>query len=53
MNSRQIVEAAMLEMIHKVHARGLGRAEVALAHADASEDYVIRLASEFDPAHCA
>jgi hypothetical protein len=53
MNSRQIVEAAMLEMIQKLHAQGLGRADVALTLADASEDYVIKLASESDPAHCA
>jgi hypothetical protein len=46
MNCRQIVDAAMLELIERLHSQGLGRAEVALALADASEDYVIRLASE-------
>jgi hypothetical protein len=46
MNCRQIVDAAMLEMVERLHSQGLGRAEVALALADASEEYVIRLASE-------
>lgn len=46
MNCRQIVEAAMLEMIEKLHAKGLVRAEVALALADASEDYIMLLAKK-------
>jgi hypothetical protein len=48
---RPAVEAAMNEMILKLHAKGFGRAEIALALADAAEDYVLRLASPKELAH--
>lgn len=47
---RFAVEIAMAELIDRLVANGHNRAEVALLLADASEDYVIRLAgsrSEF------
>ncbi|SIQ99178.1 hypothetical protein SAMN05880590_11024 [Rhizobium sp. RU35A] len=40
------VEAAMLDMIAALRAKGLDQAEIALTLADAAEDYVLRLAQK-------
>lgn len=40
------VEAAMLDLIAALRAKGLEEAEIALTLADAAEDYVLRLAQQ-------
>ncbi|TCV74704.1 hypothetical protein EDE05_1376 [Neorhizobium sp. R1-B] len=39
------IEAAMLDLIDQLQRQGLDKLEIALALADAAEDYVMRLAS--------
>ncbi|MGK9055292.1 hypothetical protein [Neorhizobium petrolearium] len=48
---RLMVEAAMQEMIANLQSKGLQPPEIALALADAAEDYVIRLAGEKRTVH--
>lgn len=40
------VEAAMFELIDQLQRQGLDKLEIAMALADAAEDYVMRLASK-------
>ncbi|TCU20766.1 hypothetical protein EV130_112140 [Rhizobium azibense] len=51
MNCRTEVEAAMFEMIKRLQQHGWTPAEVALALADAAEDYVMLLASKNAGSH--
>ena len=46
--SRFRVEAGMLDLIERLRSDGLSQAEIAVALADAAEEYVIRLASTFE-----
>jgi hypothetical protein len=46
--SRFKVEAGMLDLIQRLQVQGLSQAEIAVALADAAEEYVIRLATTFD-----
>jgi hypothetical protein len=45
-NCRAAVETAMLDMINRLKKRGWSDAELALALADAAEDYVMELATK-------
>ena len=51
MTCRTEVEAAMFEMIERLQKHGWAPAEVALALADAAEDYVMLLASKKAGSH--
>ncbi|OWK24173.1 hypothetical protein ISN39_07415 [Rhizobium sp. 007] len=51
LNCRTEVEAAMFEMIKRLQQHGWTPAEVALALADAAEDYVMLLASKKAGSH--
>ena len=46
--SRFKVEAGMLDLIERLQCQGLSQAEIAVALADAAEEYVIRLATTFE-----
>ena len=46
--SRFKVEAGMLDLIERLQSEGLAQAEIAVALADAAEEYVIRLATTFE-----
>ena len=43
---RKLVEAAMRNLIEQLHSKGFSQAAVALALADAAEEYVIELAAK-------
>lgn len=45
------VEAGMLDLIERLQRQGLLQAEIAVALADAAEEYVIRLATTFEQDH--
>jgi hypothetical protein len=49
--SRFKVEAGMLDLIERLQSEGLSQAEIAVALADAAEEYVIRLATSFELDH--
>jgi hypothetical protein len=51
MESRFKVEAGMLDLINRLQSDGLTQAEIAVALADAAEEYVIRLATTFELDH--
>ncbi len=51
LNCRTEVEAAMFDMIQRLQQHGWTPAEVALALADAAEDYVMLLASKKAGSH--
>ncbi len=51
LNCRTEVEAAMFEMVKRLQQHGWEPAEVALALADAAEDYVMLLASKKAGSH--
>lgn len=48
---RMRVEAAMVEMIQRLRDEGISQEAIALALADAAEDYVILLATRAGRAH--
>jgi hypothetical protein len=50
-NCRTEVEAAMFEMVKRLQQHGWEPAEVALALADAADDYVMLLASKKSGSH--
>ncbi|WP_455273656.1 hypothetical protein [Rhizobium herbae] len=45
------VEAGMLDLIEQLRGQGLSQPEIAVALADAAEEYVIRLATTFELNH--